>query len=215
MRRDMTAGYAILLGYGRFRRANTAYRRYVDNFASFVNRNRIDAVVLSGGRTDPKHPEVSEAGSMADYLRPLLKRKVRILLEERSLTTAQNIEFSKRFLNLKKDEVTVFCDNIRPQKVMWFILHYWFGLKKIRIERYFVDYGIRYYRRRYTTEEIGEEIAKGFDYKDVAVRPYRMHTRIEAAISQETATLLDVNALYDKSLRREMMRSTRIKFGMA
>ena len=208
------ARYAVLLGLGLFKRTNAAYRRYVINFASFVNRNEVDAIVLSGGHTDPKRPSESEAESIAGYLQPLLKRDVRMMLEGRSLTTAQNVEFSRRFISPRDDVVTVFCDNVRPPKVMWFILHFWFGLSRGEIEQYFVDYGRRYYSRHYTTEEIGNEIVKGLTYKNVTVRPYRMHERIEAAVSQEVGTLLEVNALYDKQLGRKLMKNIKVKFGL-
>jgi hypothetical protein len=207
--------YAVLLGYGRFDRSNTAYRRYVEAFASFVNKNAVDTIILSGGYTDPKHPKISEAGSVFDYIQPLLKRDVGVILEERALTTRQNIEFSKKFMNLKGgDSAMVFCDNVRQPKIMWFILHFWFGLAKIEIEQYFVDYGQKYYLRHYTTEQIGNEVAKGLTYKNVIVKPYRMRTTIEAAVSQEIATLLEVNTLYDKSLDRRLMREIKIKFGL-
>ena len=210
----LVSKYAVLLSYGMFKRTNAAYGRYLRHFASFVNRNRVDMVILSGGCSDPKRPSMSEAESMFGYLQPLLKGDFGLLLEERSLTTAQNIEFCKRFISLKNDDtVTVFCDNIRPPKVMCFILHYWFGLSKRRVEQYFVDYGLKYYLKHYTTEEMGEEIVKGLEYKNVAIRPYRMRTRIEAAVGQEIATLLQVNALYDESLYKKLMKNTKVRFG--
>ena len=114
--------YAILLGYGRFDSSNKPYKSYVDNFASFVNKNAVDTIILAGGYTDKRHPKVSEAESVFDYLQPLLKKDVGVILEEKSLTTKQNIEFCKKFINLKGgDAVTVFCDNVRPPKVMWFV----------------------------------------------------------------------------------------------
>ena len=207
--------YAVLLGYGRFDRSNAAYKRYVDSFASFVNRNKVDLAILSGGYTDRKHSKMSEAESVFNYLQPLLKRDVGVLLEERSLTTKQNIEFCKKFITLKKnDTVTVFCDNVRPPKVMWFVLHYWFGLSKMEIEQYLVDYGQRYYSKHYTTEQIGNEIVKGLDYKNVSIKPFRMRTRIEAAVGQEIPTLLEINTIYDKALDRRLMREIKKRFGL-
>ena len=207
--------YAILLGYGRFDRSNVPYRRYVDSFASFVNKNAVDTIILAGGYTNRKYPKVSEAESVFNYLQPLLKRDVGVILEEKSLTTKQNIEFCKKFMNLKKgDAATVFCDNVRPPKVMWFILHYWFGMSKIKIEQYFVDFGQKYYSKHYTTEQIGNEVVKGLKYKNVAIRPFRMRTRIEAAVGQEIPTLLEINTIYDKTLDRRLMREIKIRFGL-
>ena len=207
--------YAILLGYGRFDRSNVPYRRYVDSFASFVNKNAVDTIILAGGYTDKTHPKVSEAESVFGYLQPLLKRDVGVIFEEKSLTTKQNIEFCKKFINLKGgDAVTVFCDNVRPPKVMWFILHYWFDLSKVQIEQYFVDYGQTYYSKNYTTEMIGNEVVKGLKHGNVTIKPFRMRTKIEAAIGQEIPTLLEINTIYDKSLDKRLMREIKIRFGL-
>lgn len=207
------ARYAILLGYGVFDPSNSLYKRYIRNFASFVNKNRISTVVLCGGRTNPKRPAESEAGSMADYLKPLLKSKVKVLLEDKSINTVQNIEFSKRFVDARKDRVTIFCDNIRTPKVMWFVMHFWFGMDKAQAEQYFVDLGLKYYTKHLSTEQIGERISGGLDYKNVAIRTYRMRSRIEHAVSQQIATILEINSLYDKVLYRKLIRNMRVKFG--
>ena len=60
--------YAVLLGYGLFDRSNMNYKRYLDNFASFANKNNIEVVVLSGGHTNPRRPLESEAGTISKYL---------------------------------------------------------------------------------------------------------------------------------------------------
>jgi hypothetical protein len=106
--RNSMMKYAVLLGYGLFEPSKVKYKGYIDNFASFVNKNRINTVVLSGGRTDPKQPSRSEAMSIAEYLKPLIKTKTKILLENDSLTSSQNIEFTERFLDLNNSSVTVF-----------------------------------------------------------------------------------------------------------
>ena len=83
--------YAVLLGYGLFDRSNINYKRYLDNFASFVNKNDIEVVILSGGHTNPRRPLESEASTISKYIETKLKQNTTILLEERSLTTAQTL----------------------------------------------------------------------------------------------------------------------------
>lgn len=209
--------YALLLGYGIFGHAKVSQAKYVDyvkSFASYVNQNKIDTIIISGGHTSPKHPLKSEAKSIAEYLKPLLKGNTSIILEKWSLTTLDNIEFSKKFLNLEDSTVTVFCDNIRPQKVIWLVLHFWFGLSKKKIEKYFVDYSVKYYITHFTDEGLGKEMSKGFTYKNVTVKPYRMRTDIDDAISAIVGDMLEINSLYENSLSKRLTKYIKVKLGL-
>jgi hypothetical protein len=210
------AKYALLLGYGIFNHAKVPKARYADyvkKFAAYVNQNKIGTVVISGGHTSPKRPLESEAQSIAKYLKPLLKNKPNIALENLSLTTLENIEFSKKFLDLDS-EIVVFCDNIRPQKVMWLILNCWFGLSRKKIEKYFVDYSMKYYITHFTDEGLGKEMSKGFTYKNVFVKPYPMRTDIDDAISAIIGDMLEINSLYENSLRAKLSKYVKVKLGL-
>lgn len=67
-------------------------------------RNRLSGIVLCGGFTNPQYPDVSEAGTSAQYLLNLLKiyevpvEEINACLEEQSYNTAQNIVFTGRML---------------------------------------------------------------------------------------------------------------------
>lgn len=209
--------YALLLGYGIFNHAKVPkakYADYVKSFASYVNQNKIDKVVISGGHTSPKRPMESEAESIAKYLKPLLKGSVEVTLENWSLTTLENIEFSRKFIDLKSNSITVFCDNIRPQKVMWLILSCWFGLDKKKVEKYFVDYSVKYYVTHFTDEGLGKEMGKGFTYKNVFVKPYPMRTDIDDAISALVGDILEIDSLYEKSLKSRLAKYVKVKLGL-
>ena len=168
---------------------------------------------LGGTQTleDPWNPRQV---TISKYLENKLKRNTTILLEERSLTTAQNIEFTKSLLKLANGSVTVFCDNIRPPKVMWYVMHYWFGLSKREIENYFLEYSLKFYSKHFTTEQIGKELNKGLAYKNVLVKPYHMRTDIDDAISGQIASVLEINSLYDKKLYSKLIKAVKIKFGL-
>jgi uncharacterized SAM-binding protein YcdF (DUF218 family) len=123
--------YAVLLGHGIFTPSRPEYKRYADKFIQFANKTNVDCIVLCGGHTDPKRPRISEAMSLKTYLKKFLNKNTKILLEQRSLTTGQHIRFSKNLINLKDgNQVVVFSDNIRQFKILWLIMHYWFGLNK-------------------------------------------------------------------------------------
>jgi hypothetical protein len=209
--------YALLLGYGIFHDAkvsNAKYADYVKSFANYVNKNKIDTVVISGGHTSIRHPLESEAESIEKYLKPLLKGNAKVVLENWSLTTLENIEYSQKFIHLKDSTVTVFCDNIRPQKVIWLVLHFWFRLNKKEIEKYFVDYSVGYYIKHFTDEGLGKEMSKGFTYKNVFVKPYPMRTDINDAISAIVGDILEINSLYEKTLRTRLIKYVKYKLGL-
>jgi hypothetical protein len=207
--------YAVVLGYGLFDKSDANYKGYVDNFVGFANRNKIDAIVLSGGHTNPKRKSESEASTIECYIRPKLKRRTRIILEDRSISTDQNIDFVGKIVHVGKgDEVIVFCDNIRPPRVMWFILHYWFGLSAGKIERYFIDIAVKHYKKGHTNKEIGREMTKGMKYGKVRIIAYPLRTGIEEAVSNQVATTMDILSLYDKELHEILNEATRIKHGI-
>ncbi len=207
--------YAVILGYGLFDDSKSRYARYLDAFTRFVNANAVDVAVFSGGHTSPERISISEAATMADHVRPLLKRNVKIVLEESSLSTAQNIEFSGRVVDTcKGNTIIVFCDNIRPAKVLWFVMHYWFDLSKREIERYFIGLSLVYYRKRYTTEQIGKEMKRGMAYKNVTIFPYPLRSGIDDAISQQIPTVLEIGALYDRRLYGELIRAVKVRQGL-
>ncbi len=152
---------------------------------------------------------------MAEYLSRRLNKKVNVILEDNSLSTIENIKLTKRLVSLGNgDEVVVFCDNVRPPKVMWFVLHFWFKLTRSEIEKYFLNYSIKHYKKHYTTEMIGGEIASGMRYENVNVVPYRWRTEINDAVSAQIASIMEILSLYDNRLEKELKRAIRVKFGM-
>ncbi len=208
--------YAIALGYGLFDKSKEGYRNYLDNFVEFVNQNNTDIVVLSGGHTNPERMSESEASTMRNYIKPLIRDSVKILLEDKALSTTQNIRFLKKFIRFeKKDEVVLFCDNVRSPKIMWFVLHYWFDLSKTKVEEYFLDYSLKFYKKHYTTEEIGKEMYKGLKYKNVTVKPYPLRTKIDEAISNQISTVIEILSLYDKGLDKKIIKAVKIRQGLS
>lgn len=211
------AGCAVVLGYGLFDESKTTYKAYLDNFVRSVNGNDIGKVVLCGGATDPAKPSVSEASSIRDYVKPLLKRGVEVILEEGSITTDQNIRFAASSVDVGNAgaPISVFCDNVRPPKVIWYVLAYWFGLNKQQIIDYLLDYFKEYYAKHMTTEQLGKLIAtEGMIYRNVRIVPFRMRTDIDDATGNILSTLVSIEVLYNKRLYRKFVDEIKIKFGL-
>ena len=57
-------------------------------------------------------------------------------------------------------------------------------------------------------------MSKGFTYKNVIVKPYRMRTDIDDAISALIGDILEINSLYDTSIRAKFVKFIKIKLGL-
>ncbi len=76
---------------------------------SYLKGNPETVCIVSGGQ-GPNEP-CTEAKAMKDYLVEKGIAEDRILLEDRSTTTVENLEFSSRFLNRREDSVGIVTNN--------------------------------------------------------------------------------------------------------
>ncbi len=205
---------AVLLGYGLFDPGKANYRDYVESFARVVNGNNVGRVVLCGGRTDPTRPSVSEAASIYSYLKPMLKEGIEVLMEEKSLTSYQNIEFSKDKVDMDGDAF-VFCGNAKLPKVAWYVMHYWFGMGRGEIARELLRQLRAHDGERMTTEQIGKAMANGMTIRNVTFKPYRMWTDADDMLGNMMSSLVEIEVLYDRGLYDEFIAHAREKFGLA
>lgn len=209
------ARIAVLLGNGVFDSRMRSYKEYVDEFVEFANRNKVDMAIISGGHTDPK-AKLSEAHSIRSYIAPKLSKKTRLITEQNSITAAQSIRYIKPILKLKKtDDVSVFCNSVVAVKVMWFIMHYWFGLSRKEIEEDALNYIYLYYSKRNGVDDIGKGIGHtGVLYENVEVHPCHIKPTMESAIAQQLISLVDVAALYNPLLYSKFIEATKKRYGI-
>ncbi len=207
---------AILIGNGTFDAKMRDYKKYVDEFADFANTNKVDRVIISGGHTSPAS-RYSEASSIVRYLAPKLNKRIKLLTEERSITASQCVRNTKPILKLKKnDDVTVFCDSVIAVKVMWFIMHYWFGMNRKEIEKDALNFISTHYSKKNHTETMGKWIGvTGVLYRNVEVHPYPIKPSIHSAIAQQLISLVDTASLYDPKLYKEFVDSTKKRYGLS
>ena len=105
------ADYIIVLGAQMKANGPSKALQYrLDEAARYLNENPDTLVIVSGGQGPDEH--ITEAQGMYDYL---VDRKEiapeRILLEDQSENTFQNLTFSAEFLDKEKDSVAVVSNN--------------------------------------------------------------------------------------------------------
>lgn len=112
----------IVLCYGLYQNQKN-YKNYLDNVLKIIALESPDRIIICGGYTSKSHPDISEAQSVSDYLltrNPQIKD--RLVLENQSITTLQNIKFASdelAKLGSKTDSVIFVCDSIRLTKVYY------------------------------------------------------------------------------------------------
>src|SRR5438270_226381 len=104
----------IVCGYD----LNDGLRDYVESVAPLIERENLDFVILSGGRTSPQSHH-SEAWVMAAHLRESLPTR-ELVLEEHAMTTLENLIFARGLAEHHAGVVArfvVFCDRLHRRKV--------------------------------------------------------------------------------------------------
>ncbi|MEK7527560.1 MAG: ElyC/SanA/YdcF family protein [Patescibacteria group bacterium] len=111
----------IILGYGVFIPPNPEYQSYLDQAKNLILEKGFDTTIITGSFTNPKYPHLSEASSIFDYFLSQ-SNKLNIILEDQSLTTYQNLLFSKDIISTRLktlDSVFIIADSIRVPKVFF------------------------------------------------------------------------------------------------
>lgn len=121
----MQQNIIVVLGYGCH--LTEKLDKYLEECALVIGIKKPRNVVFSGGKTAGKTlPGVSEAQVMANYINKCnLGYQPTIMLEEDSITTEQNLRFTKElFCNHaaslgfpKSRDIMIFCDTAREQKI--------------------------------------------------------------------------------------------------
>jgi len=113
----------IVLAYGIFIPPNTEYQSYLEKAFNFCLQDATPIIITTGGYTNKKYPEISEASSVAKLFSSLHPdAKPAIFCEDKSLTTIQNLEFSCDYLKTSgqaPEKLTIICDSIRLPKILY------------------------------------------------------------------------------------------------
>ena len=81
----------------------------LDEAIRYLNENPSSKVIVSGGQGSDEH--ISEAQGMYEYLVEKGIEKDRIIKEDKSVNTTQNLAFSAEYLDRERDSVAVVTNN--------------------------------------------------------------------------------------------------------
>jgi uncharacterized SAM-binding protein YcdF (DUF218 family) len=109
-RAEPGADYLIVLGaQWKSTGPSEVLRRRLDQAAAYLLRNPDTKVIVSGGQGSNEH--ISEAAGMRDYLVNAGVREDKILMEDKSSNTYENLVFSGGFLDREQDSVVIVTNN--------------------------------------------------------------------------------------------------------
>lgn len=104
------ADYVIVLGAQMKADGPSKALQYrLDEAIRYLNENPSSKVIVSGGQGSDEH--ISEAQGMYEYLVEKGIEKDRIIKEDKSVNTTQNLAFSAEYLDRERDSVAVVTNN--------------------------------------------------------------------------------------------------------
>ena len=104
------ADYVIVLGAQMKADGPSKALQYrLDEAIRYLNENPSSKVIVSGGQGSDEH--ISEAQGMYEYLVAQGIEKDRIIKEDKSVDTTQNLAFSAEYLDRERDSVAVVTNN--------------------------------------------------------------------------------------------------------
>lgn len=193
---------AIVLGYGVFQETNAEYKEYLDWIAKDCQEQGIEKIIFTGGCSNNTLPDISEAKANQKYFQKICPNISQSVLEEKSLTTAQNLQFSAHLIQPNLDEIIVYCDLYRTAKIIWISLHYLLGLSRHDIALSLLDF------RK-------EKKIRPYIYKNLTVKGYDFPSRDKNIVLGQTySSLIEVESLYDEEVDQKLNNQRKQEFGL-
>lgn len=162
--------------------------------------NQAEKLIVCGGNTNNKTSNISEAETVRDYITEI-NPDLKVELEDQSLTTSQNLEFVSKKIN-PTDQITVYCDLARMAKVIWLSLAYLLHKNRQETGNILFDFS-------------RERKLKHFNFENLSVKYFDFPSRDKyLCIAQTFSSLLEVEAIYDRSLEDKITSQRRTDFGI-
>jgi len=193
---------AVILGYGVFQESNLEYKSYLDWIISISQKQKIEKIITCGNCTNKALPGLSEAKTIAGYLDKIWHNHPPTYLEDRSITTPQNIQFASKFLD-PSDEISVFGDRYRGAKIIWLSLHYLLKLDKVQIGLLLFDY-----RQKL-------QLGESFIFQNLTFFGFDFPSRTSELILYQTySSLVEVESAYEEAIEQKLIQWRRSEFGL-
>ena len=110
IRKQRRLDYIVVLGCQvKGTKPSKALKDRLDTAKEYMQANPETIAVLSGGQG--KMEEISEAECMRRYLEKAGISRERLILEQRSTTTRQNLRYSRRYMDYRHDEIGIITNN--------------------------------------------------------------------------------------------------------
>ena len=111
------ADYCVILG-AQWKRTGPSIvlQRRLDIALTYLKENPGTAVIVSGGQG--ANEIMTEAAGMKQYLMEHGIEEDRIFEEDRSVNTTQNLQYSAKYLDLKKDRVVIVTNNFHMYRAL-------------------------------------------------------------------------------------------------
>lgn len=193
---------AIVLGYGVFQETNAEYKEYLDWIAKDCQEQGIEKIIFTGGCSNNTLPGISEANANQEYLQKIYPNMPQSFLEDKSITTPQNIQFSLQYFKPDEDEITVYGDLYRSAKIIWLCLHYFLKLTKTDIAILLHDFAKA---KQFVPFKIKNFVYKGFDF------PSRDKKDI---LGQTYLSLSEVEGIYNQDIDQHITQYRKQEFGL-
>lgn len=109
--------YVIVLGAQvRGTRPSRALRKRLDRALEYAKENQDTVFIVSGGQGADE--EISEALCMYQYMEENGMDMERVIQEDRSTSTLENLEFSAEFLDKKEDRIGILSNNFHIYRAL-------------------------------------------------------------------------------------------------
>jgi len=187
----------VVLCYGLYRLGRpdgSSYKKYLDFVSKEIDKRGLERVVICGGFTDPKRPHDSEAATCQKYLLSVKPDFSNYAIEDRSITTNQNLEFAAAELK-PGDEIVVFGDLVRLAKIIWIAMHFLLKVPQDGIHKAVHEFAY--------SRDLHKVLPGEFKFRNLTVVGFDWPGRTKKeTIRQTFFVLMDVMSLYDEEKDR-------------
>jgi len=206
---------AIVLGYGVFIPPQPEYQNYLKSALKICQEHQSDLIITCGGCSNKNHPTLSESESIGRFflqLDPNLESH--LYFENRSLSTPENLQFSRDYLaskNLTPEKIFITCDSIRVPKVFMLALQYFSSIYNFNLseaDRFQILGDI------YTTQSPDLIRNVIYSYQHISIMGIPLSQTAQLASGQIVSSMLEMHAPDYPDLHQQFLAWRKHQWGI-